>query len=197
MTGFCIAGRILALVDSTAPLIERGNRRVDFGTEGTYRQIRSYRLCLNELLQLRILRFGLLENGDVGVGVFPECEEVPICRLCFGGVALQSVSASQLEMGQCADTFVENDSAMVKNFLEFGHSFAAPVLGQIGKTTNIDGIEGRPVYISQFIWSSRLKSIDGPWSVIAVDRKLCSQSGQIVVLNDCVLRKTLAQVIRQ
>ena len=30
-------------------------------------EIRSYRICLNELLQLRVLRFGLLQDGDVGV----------------------------------------------------------------------------------------------------------------------------------
>lgn len=29
------------------------------------------------LLQLRVLRFGLLHDGDVGVGVFPECEPPP------------------------------------------------------------------------------------------------------------------------
>jgi hypothetical protein len=28
------------------------------------------------LLQLRVLRFGFLQDGDVGVGVFPECEEI-------------------------------------------------------------------------------------------------------------------------
>ena len=32
-----------------------------------------------DLLQLRVLGHGLLEDGDVGVGVFPECQEV------FGG----------------------------------------------------------------------------------------------------------------
>ena len=30
------------------------------------------------LLQLCVLRFRLLEDGDVGVGVFPECEEILI-----------------------------------------------------------------------------------------------------------------------
>jgi hypothetical protein len=28
--------------------------------------------CFGELLQLRVLRFGFLQDGDVGVGVFPE-----------------------------------------------------------------------------------------------------------------------------
>jgi len=32
--------------------------------------------CLTSLLQPRILSFGLLQDGDVGVGVFPEGEEV-------------------------------------------------------------------------------------------------------------------------
>src|SRR3974377_933963 len=34
---------------------------------------------LNCSLQLRVFRFGLLQDGDVGVGVFPECEEILIC----------------------------------------------------------------------------------------------------------------------
>jgi hypothetical protein len=29
-------------------------------------------------LQLRVLRFGFLQDGDVGVGVFPEGEEILI-----------------------------------------------------------------------------------------------------------------------
>jgi hypothetical protein len=31
---------------------------------------------VNALLQLRVLRFGLLQDGDVGIGVFPEGEEI-------------------------------------------------------------------------------------------------------------------------
>jgi hypothetical protein len=30
----------------------------------------------NRLLQFRVLGSGLFEDGDVGVGVFPECEEI-------------------------------------------------------------------------------------------------------------------------
>jgi len=52
------------------------------------------------LLQFRVLRFGFFQDGDVRVGVFPEGEEILICRLGFGGVALQGVSATDLEMRQ-------------------------------------------------------------------------------------------------
>jgi len=40
------------------------------------------------LLQLRIFCFGLLEDGDVGVGVFPEGEEIVVGGGGLGGVAL-------------------------------------------------------------------------------------------------------------
>jgi hypothetical protein len=39
------------------------------------------------LWQLRVLGFGLLQNGDVGIGVFPEGEEVFIGCPCSDGVA--------------------------------------------------------------------------------------------------------------
>ena len=47
----------------------------------------------NQLLQFRVLHLGLLQDGDVGVGVFPEGEEVIIGSLCLGGVALHGVGA--------------------------------------------------------------------------------------------------------
>jgi hypothetical protein len=41
-----------------------------------------------QLLQLRVLGLGFFQDGDVGVGVFPEGEEIFICRLSFRCVAL-------------------------------------------------------------------------------------------------------------
>ena len=38
------------------------------------------------LLKLCVLRF--LQDGNVGVGVFPQRQEILIRALCFGGVAL-------------------------------------------------------------------------------------------------------------
>ena len=41
------------------------------------------------LFQLCVFRFGFLQNGDVGVGVFPDCEEILIGGVGFGeGVRL-------------------------------------------------------------------------------------------------------------
>ena len=44
---------------------------------------------------LRVLRLCLFQNEDVGVGVFPEGEEVLGGGFCLGGVALHGISPTQ------------------------------------------------------------------------------------------------------
>ena len=50
------------------------------------------------LLQLRILCLGFLQDGDVGVGVFPEGEEVLIGFAALGLVAQRDLSAGLAEL---------------------------------------------------------------------------------------------------
>ena len=77
------------------------------------------------LLQLGVFRLGFLQNGDVGIGVFPQREEILIRGAGFDGVALHGIRSSDLKMGECADGFVDYDSTMVEDFLELGGGFAA------------------------------------------------------------------------
>ncbi len=42
-------------------------------------------------LQLPVFRPGFAQDGDVGVGVFPQREEIIVGGARFGGVALESV----------------------------------------------------------------------------------------------------------
>src|ERR1039457_5712710 len=57
--------------------------------------------CQRELLQLCILRLGFLQDGDVGVGVgvFPEREEIFVDgeRTDAGGVGIRSLRGSRLQ----------------------------------------------------------------------------------------------------
>ena len=55
------------------------------------------RSCL-ELLQLRILRFSLLQDGDIGIGIFPEGEEILVSGACAGGIARKRAGPPQSEM---------------------------------------------------------------------------------------------------
>jgi len=51
-----------------------------------------------KLLQLGVFGFGGCEDGDPGVGVFPEREEILIRYACLGWVALEGVGARQAQL---------------------------------------------------------------------------------------------------
>ena len=82
------------------------------------------------LLQLRVLRFGLLQDGDVGVGIFPEREEIFVGGECAdaGGIGicalrrlgLQGVGTSYSQMRQRSRPAVPDDAAVVENLLKLG-----------------------------------------------------------------------------
>jgi hypothetical protein len=52
---------------------------------------------LSVLVQLGVFRLGLLENRDVGVGVFPKSEEILVGCLCLGLISRQGVRSAQLQ----------------------------------------------------------------------------------------------------
>ena len=91
-------------------------------------------------MQLGVLGFGFFQDGDVGVGVFPQHEEILIGGTGFGGVALHGVCTRESKMGQRTDGFIHNDSAMVEDCLELGSGFAALMPGQIGFSAYIGGL---------------------------------------------------------
>jgi hypothetical protein len=72
--------------------------RVHFQLTGVHSET-GYRL-FDGLLQLRILRFGFLQDGDVGVCVFPLRKEVLVCTLRFGGFPHHRVGATQFKVSQ-------------------------------------------------------------------------------------------------
>jgi hypothetical protein len=64
-------------------------------------------------LQRCVFRLCSDEDRNVGVGIFPQREEILIG---FGGVALHGIGSADLEMRECADGFVGHKSAMVEVF---------------------------------------------------------------------------------
>src|SRR6202022_1791480 len=87
------------------------------------------------LLQLRILRLGFLQDGDVGVGVFPEREEVLVGgeRPDAGGIGiralrgsrLQGIGTSHSQSRQRSRPAIPDDAAVVENLLKLGGGSAA------------------------------------------------------------------------
>src|ERR1017187_7317465 len=96
------------------------------------------------LLQPRILRFGLLVDGDVGVGVFPEGEEIFVGGFRLGGIARHRIGATDLKMRECSDEFVYYNPTMVEDFLELGSGCAALMRSQIGFSSHKNGVQSGP-----------------------------------------------------
>jgi len=86
------------------------------------------------LLQLRILRFGFFQDGDVGVGVFPEGEEILVSgeRPDAGGIGIRSLRGSRLQgvrpshaqMRQRSRPAVPDNTAVVDDLLKLGDGIA-------------------------------------------------------------------------
>ena len=88
-----------------------------------------------------VFGFGLFQDGDVGVGVFPESEEILVGFAGGFGVLGEHFGASQLKVGQSSHRKIKDDARMVKDFLELG-SCGGPILQlEIGKTTYIDRVK--------------------------------------------------------
>ena len=68
----------------------------------------------SKLMQLRILRFGLLQDGNVGVSILPQREEVLIRNSGFGGVTLQCVGGFTLTADNKVIRGASVDSSMGK-----------------------------------------------------------------------------------
>src|ERR1039457_2081358 len=103
------------------------------------------KLAVRRSLHPGVFPLGLLEDRDVGVGVFPDVEEILVGSLCLGLVSRQNEGSAKLQMRHCAYGIADNDPAVIENLLKFRGGFGALVRGQIGLTTHIDRIEGPEV----------------------------------------------------
>jgi hypothetical protein len=88
--------------------------------------------------ELGVLRLGLLQDGDVGIGVFPEREEILIGRAGFGRITLHGIGAGKSEAGQCATRKVHHHSSVVNELLKFRCRSVAVVEHEIGFPTQIN-----------------------------------------------------------
>src|SRR5215467_2913710 len=96
------------------------------------------------LLQLRVLGLGLLQDGDVGIGVFPESEKILIGGLRPRGVVIEGISAAKLKMRQCPKHIVRYDRTVINDVLKFGCRLLSIPCLQIGLSSH--------VYQRQTVW---------------------------------------------
>src|SRR5712692_3904909 len=80
-----------------------------------------------ELLQLCVLRLGLLQDGNVGIGVFPEGEKILICGAALCRVTLQRVGTCESDMRECSGHKVHHNAPVIKQLLELSRCGGAVV----------------------------------------------------------------------
>jgi len=71
------------------------------------------------LFQPCVFRLRLLQHGNIGVGVFPEREEILIGRPSFGCVSFHGVSTPQSQPGQRTPTATSIKAAGTRTFQSF------------------------------------------------------------------------------
>src|SRR5690349_18938084 len=112
----CILSRGVLVPPRSIPMVPSMGRLLSQPLFEMHGEVGSQRVT--ELLQLRAFRLGLLQDRNVWVGVFPECQKILVGSAALSTVALHRVSAAKLEMGQRPDGFVEDNPAMVEDFLK-------------------------------------------------------------------------------
>src|ERR1017187_844373 len=139
-----------------------------------------------DYLQPGVFRFSLDEDRDVGVGVFPEAEEILVGGLCLGLIARHSERSAQLQVRQRADGIADYNAAVIENFLEFRGGFGALVCGQIGLAAQIDRIE-RPEETmnaaagrAHFVRSGDLKQFDSLCGLAMVKGESCPKRRKVI-----------------
>ena len=96
---------------------------------------------VTELLQLCVLRLGLLQNRNVRVCIFPERKEILIGGFRLGLVTRQCLSPAESHVRESANRIADHDPAVIENFLEFRSGLGALMCRQIGQATDIGGVE--------------------------------------------------------
>src|ERR1700683_4420386 len=191
--------------DAAKPFIgERGQRpgastRNSRETLGGRSMLRPF--LWEALLQLRVFGSGLLEDGNIRVGVFPQRKKSLVRRPGFRYVARHCVRPRQTHMCQRPIRLVGHNPAMGEHSLKLGGRVARPMRCQISPGPNVHRIDAQKTErglngLSQFVRSGCFKFFDGLLGIAAVQRNLGAKRGQIVKLHDRILAVFLIQFVR-
>src|SRR5262249_46610798 len=92
-------------------------------------------------LKPAVLCPGTLQDRDIGVRIFPKCEESLIGSFRLGLISRRSERFSELQMRQRADGIQPHDAAMIENLLKLGRCFWVAVRGNEGIAAYIGRVQ--------------------------------------------------------
>ncbi len=89
-------------------------------------------------LQDGVFCLGFFQDGDIGVGILPEREEILVGSLCLDLISRQSKRSAELQVSQCAPCEVPHQAVMVDELLKFCCRPISVMEHKIGFATQID-----------------------------------------------------------
>src|SRR5271168_408539 len=93
---------------------------------------------VSPLFNLSVFRFSLLENGHVGVRIFPQRHKILISSPRLPRIALQRISPPQAQMRQRTQGKIPDQITMVNNFLELRRGLGPFPHLQVSLPSNIN-----------------------------------------------------------
>jgi hypothetical protein len=100
--------------------------------------------CITKSVQLSVFSFRLPQDGGIRIGLFPHAQELLVCDFCLGRIALQNVGARKTKIGEGANRLVDDDAAMVEDFLELRCGFLTLMCGQVGFAPHENRVQAGP-----------------------------------------------------
>ncbi len=105
-------------------------------------------------MELCVLQLCLFVDGDVGICVFPESEEVLIGLSSGGLFAHHHLGASELQVCQGTRDVVQHNPWMFDELLELGRGLQGQTSIQKGQASSVDGVEAGQRRGAKFIRSA-------------------------------------------
>ena len=144
---------------------------------------RKIRRCLKVLLELGVFGLGLLQDWDVGIGVFPQRRKIQVSSARLHRLAWQGACAPYLQMSKRADGLIQHDSPVVEDLLKLSRCFAALVRSKMRSSSNVDGVQIRPVIETQgreseFVGNCDVEGMNCVSGACVKNRELATQSGK-------------------
>ena len=149
-------------------------------------------------MDIRVLRPGLLEERDIGIGGLPEVQEVIVGHTGLRPIPVKSVGARQSEAGHRAQRKVQNDAAVIDDFLELRRRFLALPRLKVGLPAKVHGTHrahNEGLRLAKLVRRSGSQHLDGPGAIPGIEFDGCPDGRQPVSLHDGVLWKVLVKTI--
>lgn len=138
------------------------------------------------LREAGVLGFGLLEREEIGVGVFPEGEEILVVAASGFGIAGKDFGTGDLEVSERSGGGHVDESGMVEELLKFGGSFGAIFQLQISEATKIAGLHAIEISGGEIERLSYGKNGESFFWVVIVEFNSGPNRRKKVVLNESV-----------